>query len=703
MTEGLQNTDRWPMVPELAEVPRGGSTSRAAFPAPLERTALVGFLVYWLVWMSVLAYIWTSHPELHHGDSFSDANVLNAGRNFDAYGLGLNYGLSTHWATHSPERPAAPYTHYPPGPEWILQGLKACGLHTLSQFRAAALVASGLALLLLLFVFARLTGSYVIAALAAFFYSFSAPFAQYADSLHQFAYAQLTLALFLILWLAYERARAPLARKVWLFLAALVFCVDLWLTFEHIAFVPVFVLGRVLFVGRRRDWRGLVTVALVPVVMVGLRLAHNSVALGGVQTALQDIVGAARFRAALDHQTLTAEDMLKTWQARLGAVGLPVSNYNMEFMYPVQKRGLQLPIALLAAMLLCTWHRPAQGGMRRALGQAILLLLAGGVWLVAMRNHALVHRHVILQLLPGLALLLASLVGCGLLQWWDSPGRAPRRWVGPILAAVVVLGFASQIRESQALNFLADLEPNVRVLVKQRQTGAAVMARAAAGALRDVRRMYFIPGEYPVLANQVGCPYALVNGALPLPLGENEAIWIELWSDTEKQLAAEAFAHFGFPDRLSPPCEVSIVFRAAGNPGTAVDVRYEDGCTISRLRCVPTLDGDSWLVQMLVACPADQTLDLDTVMPSVTPLAADGSAGADYTTRLAWGLPVNGGVVVRFVIPDSQVPAGTRLRVNLWDSVHERYLNADTAQSQLPPDATWAPSGSAFIWSPFPS
>ena len=47
-----------------------------------------------------------------------DANVLNAGRNFDAYGLGYNYGVPQ-WETYvGVERRPRLYTHYPPLPYW---------------------------------------------------------------------------------------------------------------------------------------------------------------------------------------------------------------------------------------------------------------------------------------------------------------------------------------------------------------------------------------------------------------------------------------------------------------------------------------------------------------------------------------------------------------------------------------------------------
>lgn len=58
--------------------------------------------------MSVLAAIWVRYPGLQHGDSFSDANVLNASRNFEAAGFAALWGLPYHRATWSPDRPGAP-------------------------------------------------------------------------------------------------------------------------------------------------------------------------------------------------------------------------------------------------------------------------------------------------------------------------------------------------------------------------------------------------------------------------------------------------------------------------------------------------------------------------------------------------------------------------------------------------------------------
>lgn len=683
--------------------PAGAAPRIAGAESPrLKHAALLLFVVYAVAWTSFLGYLWASHPGLHHGDSFSDANVLSGGRNFDRFGIGLNYGLPTHRATPAPGRPAAPYTHYPPGPEWIHQALKAGGLHQLWQFRLVAVAAAGLALALLFVVVTQLTRRHVVALLAAFFYSWSAPFAQYADSLHQHAYMQLTLFAFFAAWLAYERAQTRRARRLWLALAGLAAFVDLWLTFEHVLFVPIFALARTLLVGRRRDLRGLVLVGCMPILVLALRIGHNSLALGGVQAACRDMFAAARYRAAPTEEPLAASALLECWRTRLGGSALRRDHHDVEFAYPLLRSYVWLPAALLGMALVCTGHWKRQASARRGVGSAVVLLVAGAAWSVAMRNHVVPHRHTIMLLLPGLALLLASLTAAGLRLWCSAPRRALRRLVGPALAGIVLVGFGLHLRRSVALNFVYPFDNKVHHMVAERCQRLEGLSRAADGCLRDARRIYFLYGMYPELAYQIGRPYEFYSAELPAQLDADEVVWIEYWSDTERQLAWQAFRRCGFPDMPSPPNEYSLAFWGRPRDELTTDIPYEGACRLARLRWSSTLDGESWLLQALYCLP-ESAAEPSELTHTTALVAADGSLGQVFDWQFGWGMREGRAVIACSYIPKSAFVPGARLRLGLWSSAENRALKPDVEHAVLPPNAAWDSDHDAFYWDPAPT
>ncbi|MCZ6698948.1 MAG: hypothetical protein O7D94_08480, partial [Planctomycetota bacterium] len=309
-------------VPPRAQGPEHG-TSRGGgsltdnesgrWLARQERSCTIAFLVFWAAWTGVLAYTWTRFPDLHHGDYLSDGNVLHSGINYDAHGLRENWGLPSYLDVGaSGEKPRFD-THYPALPYWLLQVCKAAGCESLSSFRAVAVGVSAVASLLGMILMTLLTRSRLIGALSGFFYMYNCAFAGYADALHQFAYGQLALFAVLLFWIGYERGSSPGRRGLALAMAAVFFFIDGWITFEHMAFVPIFAAGRWFWLRQRRLLTGCIVIGLVPVAVLASRVSHNAMALGGFEQAIGDFRNAASYRGGHSDEDLTWSKVADTW------------------------------------------------------------------------------------------------------------------------------------------------------------------------------------------------------------------------------------------------------------------------------------------------------------------------------------------------------------------------------------------------------
>ena len=154
----------------------------------LSGAAVISYLAFWFVWSLLLAIIWTKNPELHHGDSYSDANQLLASQNIREHGFLYHYGFpDSYQFSKDPKKPRL-YLHYPPGPLWVHELIRLLALRELWQLRLITVVLTSMTGLLALFVFGRLSGSAAIGALSAFFYIWNRPYSEFIDSLYMHSY-----------------------------------------------------------------------------------------------------------------------------------------------------------------------------------------------------------------------------------------------------------------------------------------------------------------------------------------------------------------------------------------------------------------------------------------------------------------------------------------------------------------------------------
>lgn len=462
--------------------------------------------------------------------------------------------------------------------------------------------------------------------------------------------------------------------------------------------IPLFAAGRLLAPGWRRELRGLMLVGLAGVAALGTRLTHNSLALGGVRRAVDDLAVVAQYRSGHNAEQFSFGELARVWRTRLGRDRIRPGDYSAEMAYPALTPTVRWTSGVLAVVLLCVWHAATSAPLRRVLGNGLLLLFAGGAWLLAMRNHAFIHRHIVLLLMPGLALLFAGLAAAGLQQWWFGQRAAPVRWIPPLVAIIFVGSFAAEMRKSVALNQVVALEPRVHAEVLKRRLASQLRQQAGRSGLANVERLYFAGSEQPEAAWEIGRPYQFGDLELPAVIGSRDAVWIDPWSQEEQALARQAYARFGFPDVFASPLDVPLLFRLHQDPGLTVDIDYHGLCRLVRLRCARTLDGAAWVLQSVWNLP-DPAIN-PAVTPSVVAEFTDPLHGSfKCEVPLTDGLPVDGAVLLNHRLPAHPGLRPARLRIAVYDA-HTRSPLAptDSSRATLPPGATWDPDAGVLVW-----
>jgi len=661
----------------------------------VERRAAQAFVVVWAVWMGLLGAIWTAHPDLHHGLYLADGNVLHAGVNYDAYGISALAGLPRYDTVRLRARVKDADTHYPPLPYWLHQAWKYCGARELAAQRAVGVAFSALGGLLAFWFFSSVAGSRLVGALAGGFYLLSLPFANYADGLHQTAYMQVTLFGALLCWLVFERRGA----RAWpaLLASALLLFVDGWLSFEHLAMVPIFVGLRWIARPSKRRLVGALVIGAVPFLVLGSRLAHNAALLGSFEAAVADFRGAARHRSGLSADSGPSWSALAgVWRDRLGGSDIPAAAHEAEFRVPLLRPVVLAASGVLLAAVLLRRDARRSAPLQRGLGAAAALLLAGGFWILALRQHAYHHQHLILLLLPAFALLLGTLAAFGLARR-TAPAGGPgwARWAGPAAAILLVGGWLLELRGADALNRIAVLDEGMHAKCRFREEVIA-RAAAAAPAFEDVVQIRF-GGPYPELAARIERPKRFVLTAADDELRPRERLWIELWNPPDTARALAALQRYGFPDLLSAPAVQTRVFRGEGTPGRKCRVAFGEGIQLTGVRAAATLDGGAYAVQTRFEGTFDEAVRADLIMNCAL-LPAGGAAGRGAEAGLRWAFGDDRVRVARHDFEPVEALAAGALELSVWSISAERRLEISADPADIPTGATISADRTSLIW-----
>lgn len=726
--------------------------SFSAWDPALARPSAFTFVAFFLPWMLFVLAVWTTWPAQDHGTRMADSNILNAAKNYEAYGLLHHHGVPQLETYADSERPPTLYPTYPPGPYWIHALLRKAGLRELAELRGASVVGSMLAGLLGLCAFSMLTRSWLVGSLAAFFYCFSAPFTSYADSVHMNVWMQIGLFCFLMAWVGFERGRGRW-RWALLGLAALAYFFEIWMTFEHIVLIAIVVAVRTIISRRMSVWIGGAILALVCLGGLATRVLHLVPEYGTMDAAVDRLIRKYLHRSGeggvAQRAGVPITEVIRRWVDQLHWTTADASRQR-EFGYPL----LYLPVLVCMVGLLGTIclsrvpvvlrsirrakenaagigrslgragpaarvgpretldalhdaRLPALRATRAGLGWGVLLFVASLHWHVGMRQHAAIHPHIILNMLPGMALILGSLAAGGLrLAMPDAAGTSRVRWLGLPLSLAMMAFFMVHLRHSPVVNRAFRLDAAMRSEMRSREE-ANQWWRDLGDALRTryepIRRIVLYHWG-PPQANFIGLPHQYVDaGAMPRAFGLAEPGSTEPSEATDLLLIEyprrdrtpqivfeEGIDRIGMPEIQTGPDCTALIFAsrawAGAGPTIDCDVRFLQGLRIEAVRLSETIAGDAYVVSMIVQANNPRTLEPQTTQttPSgsqaittsiaahIRVLDADSHRIGVFTPRVDRRPTYRNRSLVWAIIPKDRLPAGASIHLALLDHAQER-------------------------------
>lgn len=639
--------------------------------------ALLIFLALWLAVGAVLMTARVQHPGLEAGEIWGDANILLGGQWYDEHGYAKTKALPRLETYHEAGEPYDVYLTYPAGPYWVRELTKLAGFSEIVHTRIVNQTAGMVAALLAFMVFSRLARNAWVGLLAGVFFMLSTPFFSYSASLHHYPLGLMTLMLTLLAWLHFEDAQGRAGRVFWLGLACVTFFLNCWLTFEHILLIGLFVAARVFLPWRSfsgRKFLGAAVLGLVPFVVMGMRIVHNGMFVGGLRKGFDSMFGAAVARSDLATGGVSLESFIAAWLTRLGWPwsGDPAFRHNREFVYPLLEPTVLVPAMVLVGVALAMWRWAGAAPVRRAMWNGLLLTAGGLAWFVLMTDHSWHHRFVVLLLVPGLALLLGGLAWAGFAGARAGLERVPAARTACVLLACGLIGlFVWNLRTNDTLNQLVAIDEWTHARVLDRRQSHERLAEAS-GALSDVRRLHVYP-KAPWKAYMLGTPFVFAEDAPPEAIEADEAVYIEAWSETQRSEVLKALRRFGLPDAFSPPPHRAMVFR--GREGRDLDTRIHIGerMAITGLRWAPTLDGRRWALVCRVAGEIDAGL-ADRYVFTVSAMDADGQTIETQSFRLLWYRFFDGRDGLLWVQLSSEaVERAESIRFRMWDIDRDRH------------------------------
>lgn len=343
---------------------------------------ILSFLLFILL---ILAVNRAAFPDLDHGDEFTDANVLNAGKNFAKFGFAKTHFLP--FFEPNLAKLDKPYTHMPPLPE-IINGIIRMFLRTdsLYIFRSFSLFLSMFTILFWYLMIKKAAHSAAISFLSALFFLTNPMFIFGMDSLQELAYSEFLRSCILLVFTIYvwsARQKKMLLACLWMLIL-----VQTFTTLEYVIYFPLFfILFRIFFPQSRKALSLRMVVILFSAQAVGV-IAHfiqNALYFKSFVLAFNDLRDITL--ASVSHRP----DM--SLSLNLTAWIQYVLLRNLSLVLPFSYSNLFLGV-LFAVLIHSVLPEESKDKIKPIFFIFLIFFISGISWYVVMPSHSLAHAFV---------------------------------------------------------------------------------------------------------------------------------------------------------------------------------------------------------------------------------------------------------------------------------------------------------------------
>lgn len=379
-----------------------------------------------------IAGVRISFPDLEHGDEYSDANALIAGKNFVRFGF-VNLRFLPLFDPQ-PDNLKSAYTHYPPLSE-ILNGLlrKLVKIDSLYFFRGVSLLISGLSLIFWYLFILECSGSPLLSFLSTLFYLTNNMFIFNMDGLHQHCYSDFVRNLIFFVFLkVYQSSH----KKIWFILLWLFYLILSLITYEYTVYVFLFFLLFNFLIKRKTErlsLKHLFILGLAPVVGFILHFLQNAWFFGSIQQATLDLITIFIQRVAASRDSflpLTLPNWFKFVFLR---------NISLVFQLDLV---VSIVLFILSFLLFRQLSLTSKTIFARSALLGVILFICGMTWYVLFPSHSLAHAFVNFlarHALPAISLLLACV---GTITFSFIKQYDPNNYIGKVLVGLSIALFS---------------------------------------------------------------------------------------------------------------------------------------------------------------------------------------------------------------------------------------------------------------------
>jgi hypothetical protein len=350
-----------------------------------------------LLFIFIIAIPKVLFPDLSHGDEYSDANILNAGKNFVKFGFIRCRFLGFY--EPNLDKPLNPYIHAPDLSSVINGGLrKIFKTDSLRFFRIFSLLFSLLNLFFWYWFVKRITRSNAISFLAAIFY-FTNPFFIYgADAIYQNAFSDFLRAL--IFFCCIKMLDSSHREKISLLFIWILVVLETCITFEYIIYLSLFFILLSAFYPQAKiklSKKHILILLSAPVFGFLLHFLQNVWYFGSFNLAFQDLKNIAleRMMHSSDAPPLNLYIWLRYVLAR---------NFSLVFIF-------NWFTLFILTFFSCILYQPLSAKVKEEVNSLLrfffLFCLCGISWYIIFPSHSWAHAFILFlvrHLLPAAAI-----------------------------------------------------------------------------------------------------------------------------------------------------------------------------------------------------------------------------------------------------------------------------------------------------------